>query len=105
MFELFKEYLYCHAYLVFYEVFYTKHTSSEISRLIVGEVSAYHRSLSDYNTFNITSYDTILLSSRHHINGYDLAGISSLYARAIAIGDNETLAMFLLGEVLLCLHA
>jgi len=41
--------------------------------LILGEVNAYRRSLSDYNTLNITSYDTILLCSRHHINGYDLA--------------------------------
>jgi len=72
---------------------------------IPGEVSAYRRSLSDYNTFNTTSYDIILLSSRHHINVYDLAGISSLCARAIVIGDNETLAMFFLEEVLLCLHA
>jgi len=73
--------------------------------LILGELRAYRRSLSDYNTFNITSYDTILLSSRHHMSGYDLAGISSLCARAIVIGDNETLAMFFLEEVLLCLHA
>jgi len=73
--------------------------------LILEEVSAYRRSLSDYNTFNITSYDTILLSSWHHIYGYDLVGISSQCACAIVIGDNETLAMFFLEEVLLCLHA
>lgn len=73
--------------------------------LILRKVSAYRHSLSDYNTFNVTSYDTILRSSRHHFNGYDLAGISSPSTRAIAIGDNETLAMFLLEEVLLCLHA
>jgi len=41
--------------------------------LILGEVSVYRSSLSDYNTFDITSYDTILLSSRHHTDGYGLA--------------------------------